>query len=282
MCIRDRFGVVFLVYIANQFQFTLENQGLMRYGILMDTLRYKIAPSLRMSDIFIFKDANTLFSIISAILLIGFIFKHPKFNMKKISTSIEQGRAVINIRFLAFAVAFFAAAFATLPSFAESGDLLWRSYGDGNQAYVNISNEAFAQEYTRLDEAEIENVYVVCDTVEESGEKAKIFVDVIDCETNERVAFGEGKEKNIKNGSEKYTKLKLEKSFVPEKDKIYEFRFYTDSEREVGICFEKSDFTPVGLLRTRQKDYSSSYASYNGKDEKDSNIMMKLTGNATV
>ena len=146
----------------------------------MDTLRYKIAPSLRMSDIFIFKDADTLFSIISAILLIGFIFKHPKFNMKKISTSIEQGRAVINIRFLAFAVIFFAAAFATLPSFAESGDLLWRSYGDGNQAYVNISNEAFAQEYTRLDEAEIENVYVICDTVEESGEKAKIFVDVID------------------------------------------------------------------------------------------------------
>lgn len=276
------FGVVFLVYIANQFQFTLENQGLMRYGILMDTLRYKIAPSLRMSDIFIFKDANTLFSIISAILLIGFIFKHPKFNMKKISTSIEQGRAVINIRFLAFAVVFFAAAFATLPSFAESGDLLWRSYGDGNQAYVNISNEAFAQEYTRLDEAEIENVYVICDTVEESGEKAKIFVDVIDTETKERVAFGEGKEKNIENGSEKYTKLKLEKSFVPEKNKIYEFRFYTDSEREVGICLEKSDFTPVGLLRTRQKDYSSSYASYNGKGEKDSNIMMKLTGNAVV
>ncbi|MGN1328266.1 MAG: hypothetical protein ACI4V4_01045 [Eubacterium sp.] len=276
------FGIVFLVYIANQFRFTLENQGLMRYGILMNSLRYKIAPTLHLSDILVYKDTDTLFSILSAILLIGFIFKHPKFNLKKISAGIEQGRAVINIRFLAFVLVFFVAAFATLPSFADSGDLLWRNYGDGEQVYVNINNETFAEEYTKLDEMEIEKVYVICDTVEESGEKAKIFVDVIDTETNERVAFGEGEEKNIKNGSEKYTQLNLEKSFVSEKDKVYKFRFYTDSDRNVGICCEKSDFTSAGLLRTKQKDYSSSYASYNGEKTADSNIMMKLTGNAVM
>lgn len=276
------FGIVFLVYIANQFQFTLENQGLMRYGVLMNSLRYKIAPSLRMSDIFVYKDANTLFSILSAIMLIGFIFKHPKFNMKKVSEGIEMGRMAVNIRFLAFVLVFYVAAFATLPGFADSSDLLWRSYGDGEQVYVNINDETFACEYTKLDETEIEKVYVICDTVEESGEKSKIFVDVIDTETGEKVAFGEGKEKNIKNGSEKYTQLKLEKSFVPQKNKVYEFRFYTDSDRNVGICCEKSDFTPVGLLRTKQKDYSSSYVSYSGENAEDSNIMMKLTGKAVL
>lgn len=276
------FGIVFLVYIVNQFQFTLENQGLMRYGILMDSLRYKVAPTFRMNDIFVYKDANTLFSIISAILLIGFVFKHPKFNFKKINSSIKEGRTAVNIRFIAFVAVFFVASFVTASSFAKGDDLLWRSYGDGNQEYVSINEDSFAEEYTMLDEMKVKNVHIIADSVEANGEKATIFVDVIDAETGEVVASGEGKEKNIKNGSEKYTRLELDKAFAPKQNRVYKFRFYTDSEREVAIRFEKSEFTPMGLLRTMQKDYSSSHASYNGKVMNDSNLMMKLTGSAVV
>lgn len=275
------FGIVFLVYIVNQFSFTLENQGLMRYGCLMDLLRYKNAPTLRMSDIFIYKDTDTLFSILSAMLLIGFIFRHPKFNFKKINEPLKSGRYAVNVRFLAFALAFFIAAFATLPGFAQSDELLWKSQGDGEQQTALINEDEYVEQLTCLDEMEIDSVYVVCDSVEKSGEKAKILVDIIDTTTHETVAHGEGKEKNIKDGSEKYTRLQLEEPFAPEQERVYAFRFYTDSGRSVSICYEKSDFTPVSLLRVKQKDYSSSCVCVGGENIDDSNLLMKLMGSTS-
>lgn len=272
-------GVVFLVYIVNQFQFTLENQGLMRYGILMDSLRYKVAPTLRMNDLFIFKDADTLYSILSGAFFVSFIFRHPKFNFDKINSEISDGRIALNVRFLAFVLAFLTASFITLPTFKDSGDLLWRSYGDSEQIQVTISDKEFAYEYTSLEKMEIESVYAVCDTIEKSEEKATICVDILEAETGKTVAHGEGQEKNIKNGSQKYTKLQLDEPFATDGGD-YIFKFYTDSQRQVYIMCENADFTDVSLLRTMQKDYSSSYAFYDGKADKNSNVVMKLTGNA--
>ena len=67
-------GLAMIVYIANQFEFTVNEQNFMRYGILMNMLKYRQAPTLTLSDIFVYKDANTMFSIIVAIFLITLDF----------------------------------------------------------------------------------------------------------------------------------------------------------------------------------------------------------------
>ena len=125
-------GLAMIVYIANQFEFTVNEQNFMRYGILMNMLKYRQAPTLTLSDIFVYKDANTMFSIIVAIFLIGFIFKHPKFNFEKLNAQLKKGRAVINIRFLAFSLVFICASLLSLQNFADRPDMLWKLRGGEN------------------------------------------------------------------------------------------------------------------------------------------------------
>lgn len=275
------FGLVFLVYIVNQFSFTLEGQGLMRYGVLMDTLRYKISSDLKMADIFIFKNADMLFSLISSLLLIGFVFKHPKFNMTELNENICDGRFVVNIRFLAFAVAFLMAAFATLPGFINSDDLLWRTFDkEKKQTCVTINCDTYAEERTRLDKMKVNDVYAVFDSVEKSDEKAEIYVDIIEAKTNKVVAKGTGKEKNIKNNSFKFTKLHLDKPFIAKDGEEYIFRYYTSSEKPISLVMQKNTQNDIILLRTYQKDYSSAKAYYDGRAVDENNIAMKLTGDA--
>lgn len=277
------FGLVFLVYIVNQFSFTLEGQGLMRYGALMDTLRYKISSDLKMADIFIFKNTDILFSLISSLLLIGFVFKHPKFNMTQLNDDICDGRFVVNIRFLAFAAAFLTASLAALPGFADSADLLWRTYDkEKKQTAVTVNCDTYAEEHTRLDKMKVNDVYAVFDSAEKSDEKAEIYVDIIEAETNKVVAKGSGKEKNIKNGSFEFTRLELDEPFISKDGEEYIFRYYTSSEKPISLAMQKGSQNDLILLRTYQKDYSSAQAYYNGEAADKNNIAMKLTGSACV
>lgn len=270
-------GIVMIMYIVNQFQVTVD-QGLLRYGVFYNLLRYKQVATFRMCDFFIFKDANTLFSILSGIFLIGFITKHPRFNFKKISENITDGRFIINVRFLAFCCAFIVAAFACLPNFMARPDNLWRRNGGSSQKIVTIDDKTYASQFSEFDEMIVNYVYVVCDKTDKEV-KSQIFVDVIDTETDKVVSHGEGKVKNIKEKSHNYTKLKLDKDFKPEQNKLYEFRFYTDSPTDVEIYYENPNET-ASHYRVKQRIYDTSYAEYQNEDMNGREIVMKLTGDA--
>lgn len=277
-CVEALQGVVFLVYVVNKFQGTVADQCLFRYGILNNLLNYKQPATYRMCDFFIYQNEDMLFTILSAIFLICFVFKHPKFNFESIAQSLSEGRFIINIRFLAFALAFITGAFACLPSFLERPENLWRRFGGEDTQIVTINNKTFADEYTELEEMTVEYVYIVCDK-RDSSYKSTIFVDVIDTATGETVAHGKGTEKNIADGdTEDFTKLKLEKPFKSHTDTLYKFRFYTDTENEVAVYFEKNKNEASYLYRIYQKDYSSSYAEYDGKSLNGAEPVMRLTG----
>ncbi|MGN1123861.1 MAG: ArnT family glycosyltransferase [Eubacterium sp.] len=274
-------GLVLIVYIVNQFQVTVD-QGLLRYGVLYNLLRYKQVATFRMCDFFIFKDADTLFSVLSAIFLIGFIFKHPKFNFERINEEIKEGRFIVNVRFVAFCCAFIIAAFACLPNFMDRPDNLFRRDGGSDLKIVTIDDKAYASEFAQLDKMTVRRVYVVCDKAEdtEKDEKAKIFVDIIDTETGETVAHGQGKVKDIKDESHNFTKLKLEKDFTPEQDRLYEFRFYTEQGSQAEIYFEKNPTETASYYRIKQREYDGCYAMYNGEDMQKREVVMRLTGDA--
>ena len=157
-------GLAMIVYIANQFEFTVNEQNFMRYGILMNMLKYKQAPTLTLSDIFVYKDANTMFSIIVAIFLIGFIFKHPKFNFEKLNAQLKKGRAVINIRFLAFSLVFICASLLSLQNFADRPDMLWKLRGGEDQQIVEVCENKTISQFTKLEKMTVDKVYIVCDS----------------------------------------------------------------------------------------------------------------------
>lgn len=272
-------GLVLDIYIVNVFVNSVD-QSLLRFGIFHDELQYSMNAATKMRDFFVYQDTTMLFTIISAIFLIGFVFKHPKFNFEKINENLKKGRFIINVRFLAFSCAFMVGALACLPSFLESPDIVWERFGGYKQQIVTINNKTKAEEYTTLDAEMIQTVYVVCDEYKETKKKAKIIVDIIDTETNEVVATGSRKEKNIADGSHNFTKIVLDEKFYPEKDKEYCFRFYTDSSKKVAIYFEKSSKEKASYYKTYQKDYSDCYSKYKGKEVKNKDIVMRLVGEA--
>ena len=276
-CIDTLLGVVLDMFIVNEYRNGID-QGLFRFGIFHEMLKYKQHSDLKMRDIFVYQDKNTLFTIIAAIFLIGFIFKNPKFNFDKIKTSIADGRFIINVRFLAFSMAFIVAAFACLPSFMARQDVVWRRYGGLDQKIVTINNKNYAEEYTELKCECVKTVYVVTDSVKAEGKKALIYVEVFDTETGEKVAEGHGREKNIHDGSRDPKRIILDKPFYPKKNTLYKFRFSTDSSRKVAIYFEKNAKETASFYKIYQKDYSSCYSTYKGKKMKDRELVMYLTG----
>ena len=278
------FGLVMIVYVSNQFEFTLNEQNFMRYGIFMNTLKYKQAPTLKLSDIFIYKDTTTLFSIICAILLIGFIFKHPKFNFKKINYEITSGRSIVNVRFLAFTIIFATASFLSFNNFAQRPDMLWKLNGGSSQETVVINNNTDIKEFAKFDDMKVEKVYIACDSrlktdKNKEKEKSKIYVEISEVQGGKILAKGSAYAKNIKDNSHKFTKISLDKSFTPKKDTLYVLRFYSDSN--VYITLEKNEAAKAQYYRTKQNDYSSSYCEYgNKKTEGKVQPIMQLVGKA--
>lgn len=280
-------GLAMIVYIANQFEFTVNEQNFMRYGILMNMLKYKQAPTLTLSDIFVYKDANTMFSIIVAIFLIGFIFKHPKFNFEKLNAQIKKGRAVINIRFLAFSLVFICASLLSLQNFADRPDMLWKLRGGEDQQIVEVCENKTVSQFTKLEKMTVDKVYIVCDSAlkdknesNKTNKKVKLYVDVINTRTGEIEAQGSVNVKDIKDKSHKFSKISLNKAFKPKQNALYEFRYYTKSNDTVYFTLEE-DTTPLATYyRTRQKDYSSSYCEYGGEKEKKVQTIMQLVGRA--
>lgn len=271
-------GVLLDVYIVNAFIHAVD-QELFRFGIFHDRLMYSTHTSVTMSDIFIFKDQNILYTLISAIFLIGFIFKHPKFNFDKIAAPIESGRFILNTRFVAFTCAFLVAAFACLPNFLDRDDVIAARFGGSHQNIEMINNKKSAEQYMKLDAKNIQRVKVVCDSARGiDDEKTNIVLTITDTETGKVVAKGKHKEKDIIDGSHDYTTIKLEKPFTPNPETLYKFTFSTDSKSKVAIFFEYNAKETATYYRVVKRDYSECYATYNGKKDKKREIVMYVIG----
>lgn len=273
------FSLVFIVYIVNQYKYTLHDQNIFRYGILADKLKYTQAPSLTMGDILIYDNIDILFSVLCAILLIDFIFKHPKFNFDKLSQNITTGRVAVNVRFISFVCIFTAVSLLSLSNFIERPDQLYRRSGGENQQIVTINNETSASQFTELDAMTVQKVYILCDSADgEKGGKATLLLDVIDTSTGEVVARASAKERNIADDSRTYTKFTLDEEFTAQEGVLYEFRLCTDSERKVSVYLEKTEYITSDYYRILQKDYSSSYSEYDGEKNGKREFVMLLLG----
>lgn len=107
---------------------------------------------------------------------------------------------------MAFFCAFTVAAFSCLPTFLARSESLYKRDGGEKLKIVTINDKKFAEQYAEFDDMLIEKIYVVCDEVKR-GDKAKILVDIIDVQSNEVVAHGQGKEKDIVDGSHDFMTL---------------------------------------------------------------------------
>lgn len=74
--------------------------GLFRLGVLSEIYNNRINTILTMREIFSIKDAGLEYTLLSAILLINVIFKHPRYCFKNLEQPITDSLAIIRMRFI--------------------------------------------------------------------------------------------------------------------------------------------------------------------------------------
>lgn len=91
--------LLFIVFTINFWQNGVD-QSLINYGIFGKYTFRIIGNQLTMSDLYIIKNSNLIFSFFSAILLVSVIFKHPKYCLENFNESIDKYWNIVRTRFI--------------------------------------------------------------------------------------------------------------------------------------------------------------------------------------
>ena len=277
-------GVVLIAYTVIAFVDGVD-ASLFRFGILHEKLMYNLNATLKMKQFFVFNGTGTLFSVIFAIFLLGFIIKHPKFDLDHIAENITAGRWAINVRFLGFTTAFIVAAFLCLPSFLNQPQLLWSQFGYQGTKIVTVSKKNPIELYTSIQAKSVSTAYIVCDKYRDPDEDVEddevrlLVLDVIDTVTGQTVAHGEAPERDIIDGNmNDPTRVDLDEPFTPLPDREYCFRLSTDSKREIAVYYGEQSKEFASFYKTYQKDYPDLRVVYEGERLDKHSLLMRLTG----
>lgn len=113
--ILDILIMVFFVLFTVNFWDDRVDQFLFSLGIFENVMRdYNVGTKLNMRDLLRFKDKDFIMSAFSSLLLISAVFKHPKFLLRDLSTSIDHCMGWIRARFVIGVSIFVVPAFITL------------------------------------------------------------------------------------------------------------------------------------------------------------------------
>lgn len=126
------FGVIFNVFISITFA-DIADQSLLKNGILSSKLFYKDGINTTMADIYPFHSKDLCFSILFSIMLIYFIYSHPKFCIFSKNRTSPKLTGLIRSRFLICVLSFIIPALLCLPSIISQYNNLWQYRDDTSQ-----------------------------------------------------------------------------------------------------------------------------------------------------
>lgn len=185
-------GVLY-VYSVNQYAGNVD-ENMLRNGILAPILKYReIGNSMTMRDILAFSDINLLYTIMVAILVVYFIFKHPKycdkdltieFNYKNTMTQTFSINSLLRFRLFATTLLFIIPALICLPSMMKQYEVLWSRQDTYalSEEYIDVidivqhitvpdSTVSEIRIKANKEENEYNNCYISLNIVEESTQK---------------------------------------------------------------------------------------------------------------
>lgn len=91
--------LIYIIFTVNTWPNHVD-QELFSWGIFGDFIYKDIGSKLMMKDIFVITDMNMICSIFTALLFVTAIFKHPKYCLSNIATSVDHCMGWIRGRFL--------------------------------------------------------------------------------------------------------------------------------------------------------------------------------------
>ena len=231
MALDTVWGFVFVYYVINRWQYWID-QTLFFNGILKDELANKfVAGSLSIAEIYRSNSSfNTyLYSFIIAVILINFIFKHPKYYASN-ENIIEINP--IRIRFVVGVLAFLIPAFICLPTILNQPDILWQSAESG-VGYENVTMKSDLSLYS--------DDYIIQPVRLEGGtlEKAAIYIyntDISDA-SGLRLSLIDNATGRTVAKSEVYGRSKI----CSEEYAVFNFEPYQLEETNYSFMLERTD-----------------------------------------
>lgn len=288
-------AVIFNMLVVNAYTHSVDD-NLFRYGILSGELQFSEANTFSMKDVLVYGDTSILFTLLAAVFLVSFIFKHPRFNQGLPDEPLKHAERWITARFLCAVLTFVIPAFICLPSFTSQSDYLWGNFADSdmNASLILTTDKNDFCQYFSVNGSQIEAIsvmteYVVDEEAEAEKEKqeeadrhsfdrllaketqeepAELFptvtVELLDAESGEVLGVGTLALNEVSDGG--YTRFELEKAVDVESGRLYMVRLYTSEENVLSVKCGSVVLPTYRYYNTATQDYSDSRLTYCGQE----------------
>lgn len=272
-------AVVFTALVAKVFHHQVDD-NLFRYGILSGELRLSQSNEFPMAALFRFIDSNLLFTLLIAVFAVSFIFKHPRFNMKKANEPMPRATLWITARFLCGVLIFLIPAFVCLPSFLRSDTYLWANFSgdeETEECVLITENSADIAQYLSLQGEEIHAIYVqivqVGMVTEESDCLSLRVLDAGGRVLGVATVFAEDVEK------EELTEFRFDTAIPIDENATYRVELSTNATRTYGVVIGVQERPTYRYYNVLTQDYSESRLIYQGEmQEAQVGLVMSIYG----
>lgn len=281
--------VVFYVFVVNTWWKHVDQQ-MFQNGILSPWLKFSTAENIvTMKDIFRYSDTGMLFTILVGIMLVSFIFKHPKFCFENLNEEFSYNRQItsflrytniIRIRLLSCVLVFLIPALMCLPSMLSEPTLLWQMNSQFaiETGTLSLDDDNVVVQNVTVPGTQIKEVRCTIGTNSKDIQNTDLVLEITDGETDNVIGSSTiESEKLIDN-----TEIRFEfDNLAVEKNKQYKFSFFSkaDSKNSEPLALYYV-IPPVNYYSytALQQDYKQDTLIYNDKIINDSYLTMLVIG----
>ncbi len=268
------------------------DEWLMYFGLSNKFLDFKTEIIYGLKDVFFFlKDKNSynlFFTLFSALLLVGAVFKHPKFTITRFNENFKRENGLFRLRFLSLVLFFVGPCVLCVLMSLASGEKYY--FRNSNGYFYDVHNEPLngdsvieqhfkaPKNMTNLNELRV--VFLKNLSIERPiNHELEISIEDI---CNNEVLFSEKYDTcDFKN--EFPTKFKLgDVEIIPENEYVITFKLNEGNSNPTGIMFKTTKKGPNPGLDGKKSslvgDFKNQWYCIKGFSPKDNNLAYDLIG----
>ena len=269
------FGVAFNLFVSVTYTNSAD-QALLKNGIFASKLYYKETETLTLADIYPFNDRDLCFAILFAIMLIYFIYSHPKFSLTKEPVHPQRLTGLIRSRFLICTLSFVVPALLCLPSIIAQYNNLWQYRAeDGDHTPVSFDEYGSFTQTVCLNGDSISEIELSVGTYGNELTGTSVTLTIQD-DSGQTIASNTVENTVIRDGT-----LLFDVGIVPiENGQTYDFIFTASQGAGEHLALFVNEYEgDLGLpLRTYQRHYEGNYVAGANKAIDTSILEMKILG----
>lgn len=262
------FGVVFVIFVVNAFINNVD-QTLLNNGIYSYLLQYNVDSANTLSDIYIYKDKDILFTLMTAVMCVFFIVNRPQNHMDDFSLPLYDAKALVRTCFLSGTLLFIIPSLLLLPKQLKVAECLWNQGGfvemsDSDYRTEEVSETEDLFQYATIlgDSISKVSVYTISDA--ENLNEQQLIMKIYDGVTNNEVSSSIIDGEAINRAG--YSVFEFDNcDIVSGRQYIISVSAKRGNQIPVKLRYGAGDMTIGKRYKTVQKFYDDDYIVINGE-----------------